>query len=145
MQQIMGGFLDSVVRLAALLAALQVVHCSNPNEAFKESLWIRSLPSGHIYTHMEFLITDHVLSHNPDHSRLFPRALLEILNAHDVYELHYSLTQGYWRLDSWGESNTSAPTGAQISAWISSDDERLVIVKSTQMVHEVMQLNVRFV
>lgn len=96
---------------------------ANHNEAFEESLWVKSLPSGHIYTRMEFELTDRVATHDPNHSRIFPRALLEILNAHDVYELHYSLTQGYWRLGSWGEMNTSTPTGAQISAWFAAENE----------------------
>lgn len=96
------------------------------NERFKESLWVKSLPSGHIHTYMEFLLTDDAGTHNANHSSLFPRALLEILNAHDVYELQYSLTQGYWRLGSWGESGTSAPTGAQVSAWFGSEREEYV-------------------
>ncbi|CAL8074745.1 unnamed protein product [Orchesella dallaii] len=123
LQREMGTVVGCLFVLQLFHACLLTVHARDSSEVFKESLWIRSLPSGHVYANMEFVLTDLISRHDPDHSRLFPRALLEILNAHNVHELHYTLTQGYWRLHSWGEVENSAPTGAQISAWFASLNE----------------------
>jgi hypothetical protein len=98
------------------------------DERYEESLWIRSLPSGHIHTRMEFLIRkDGGDDGGNFHTRLFPRALSEILEAHRVEELQFSLTQGHWRLESWGDPYpvSVAPTGAHVVAWFmtNSTDE----------------------
>src|SRR5689334_22380158 len=82
------------------------------HEDYEESLWIRRLPSDHIHVRMEFVISrDH--STSVDHTAFFPRTLSEILTTHNVAELQLSLTQGHWRLETWGDPfpSQTAPTG----------------------------------
>jgi len=85
---------------------------------FEETLKVKSLPSGNIYTYFEFRINDVGLS---NHTRFFPRALSDILIHHSVQELHFSLTQGHWRTEFWGDPILPAPGGAQVIAWFTSD------------------------
>ena len=107
-----------------LLCGILLIHASF-GDRFEEALWTKSLPSGHVHAHFEFLIRD-VHSTNLNHTRLFPRAILEILVAHSVHELHFSLSQGYWRTETWGEPFIAAPTGAHVVAWFLSDNAEYV-------------------
>ena len=90
------------------------------SESFEETLYMRRLPSGHVYTHFEFVIRDKSLSND---TRLFPRSLGEILEAHQIQELQFSLTQGYWRIETWGEPIIPAPTGGHVVGWFTADDQ----------------------
>lgn len=92
-------------------------------DSYEENLKIKALPTGNIYTYFEFSISDFNLS---NHTRYFPRALSDILIYHSVQELHFSLTQGYWRTESWGDPILPAPGGAQVVAWFTSKDNELV-------------------
>ncbi len=86
-------------------------------EVFEESLRLKSLPSRHIYAFFQFRIREKELS---NFSRLFPRTLTEVLVAHSVHELHFTLTQGHWRTESWGQGLSPAPSGAHVRAWFTS-------------------------
>lgn len=50
-------------------------------------------------------------------SRLFPRALGEILGRYDVDELHISLTGGLWRYETWGYPVVDAAPGVELLTW----------------------------
>jgi len=97
------------------------------DDHYHESLWVEGLPGDHVHSRMEFLIRTDGRHENNYHTRLFPRALSEILEAHGVEELTFTLTQGHWQLDSWGDPYPVrvAPTGAHVSAWFrtKSSDE----------------------
>lgn len=41
----------------------------------------------------------------------------EIIQRHNVQELHISLTKGLWRYDAWGYPVKAAPPGAELWAW----------------------------
>ncbi|XP_002736149.2 GPI-anchor transamidase component PIGT-like [Saccoglossus kowalevskii] len=92
---------------------------SNPDK-FDEELFIRPLPSGHVYSHFQFTTTWDVDVHDPStfaHYNFFPKSLGQIINKYSVQELHLSLTQGYWRHEKWGYPVSSAPPGAQLWVW----------------------------
>lgn len=118
-----------LVRFKCIVQAAETVVNNNnnglPSEKFEESLKLKSLSNGLLFAHFEFTTTISSLS---NYTRLFPRTLAEILDTHNVYELHLSLTQGYWRIESWGELGvdlpvTSSPGGAFVSAWFTAEDK----------------------
>ncbi|XP_065581877.1 GPI transamidase component PIG-T-like [Artemia franciscana] len=94
---------------------------ANCHETFSEELVIKPLESGHLMSHFRFVHT--LLQEKDDYSnfRTFPRPFWEIVQLHGVQELHFSLTQGYWKTKKWGFPPRSAPTGAEIYAWFQHD------------------------
>ncbi|KAK6174398.1 hypothetical protein SNE40_017684 [Patella caerulea] len=87
---------------------------------FKEELFIKPLPSGHVYFHFQFTTTWEADFENPksfEHYRLFPKSLGHVLTTYKVQELHLSQTQGLWRHDKWGYPVSSAPPGAELWVW----------------------------
>lgn len=52
---------------------------------------------------------------------MFPRALGEIIERHNIQELHISLTGGLWRYEKWGYPIFDAAPGAEVWAWFKSD------------------------
>lgn len=57
------------------------------------------------------------------HTHLFPRAISEIIDRHNVRELQLSLTTGLWRYESWGYPVLDAAPGAEVWAWFNSNTE----------------------
>lgn len=57
------------------------------------------------------------------HTHLFPRAIGEILNRHNIQELHISLTNGLWRYEKWGYPVNDAAPGAELWAWFKPDTQ----------------------
>ncbi|XP_034944073.1 GPI transamidase component PIG-T [Chelonus insularis] len=89
------------------------------NDSFDEELFIKPLPSGHVYAYFQFttlwnITKQHNLLH---HSHLFPRGLAVLIARHNVDELHISLTSGLWRHQKWGYPVYDAGPGAEIWAW----------------------------
>jgi len=103
----------SILGVFVLLLTL----CQGEAERFEEIMRVKPLPSGHLYTYFEFVTTQPQLS---NFSSLFPRSLSEVLQAHSVHELHFTLTQGHWQTESWGQPLESAPGGAQVRAWFTA-------------------------
>ncbi|PIK54259.1 putative GPI transamidase component PIG-T-like [Apostichopus japonicus] len=60
------------------------------------------------------------------HYDLFPKAVGQIIESHDVKELHLSLTQGLWRHDKWGYPVRSSPPGAELWAWFNETPARSI-------------------
>lgn len=52
-----------------------------------------------------------------NHTRLFPRALGELIQRYDLQELHVYLTGGLWRYEQWGYPVADAAPGAEVWAW----------------------------
>lgn len=57
------------------------------------------------------------------HTRLFPRALGEMIERYNVQELHVTLTSGLWRYENWGYPVVDAAPGAEVWAWFKSGTE----------------------
>ena len=60
---------------------------------------------------------------------MFPKSLGEILEVHEVSELHLTLTQSAWRHREWaslGGAGADAPPGAELWVWFAprSQDSR---------------------
>ncbi|XP_060518647.1 GPI transamidase component PIG-T [Cylas formicarius] len=94
-------------------------------ETFTEELLIKPLYSEQLYVHFQFVTKWDINSETENylHSRLFPRALGEIINRHNIEELHVSLTGGLWRYETWGYPVVDAAPGAEVWAWFKSDTE----------------------
>jgi len=91
---------------------------NDSKDSFTEELFIKPLPTGHLYSYFQFTTKWDV---NPEetklrHFNLFPRVLGEIIEKHSIRELHVSLTQSFWRTDKWGYPVRFAGPGAEISA-----------------------------
>ncbi|XP_015929814.2 GPI transamidase component PIG-T isoform X2 [Parasteatoda tepidariorum] len=102
-----------------LLNLLKVFFCESQSETFNEKLFVKPLPSGHVYTQFQFVVQKDLISDDENafrHFRLFPRSLGEIIHEYDVQELHFSLTQGLWRYEKWGYPLRDAPPGAELWA-----------------------------
>lgn len=54
-------------------------------------------------------------------SRLFSRALSEVIIRHNIEELHVSLTAGLWRYAMWGYPVFDAAPGAEVWVWFKED------------------------
>ncbi|GAB1598139.1 GPI transamidase component PIG-T-like [Argonauta hians] len=104
--------------LLLLLYIVNVVIASE--DKFSEELFIKPLPSGHVYFNFQFITRWDIDVRNKsqfNHYRLFPKSLGDIVSSHDVQELHLSLTQGIWRHDKWGYPIHDAPSGAELWVW----------------------------
>ena len=97
---------------------------------FHEELYIRQLPTGHVYSLFQF--TTHVdqdLFHNEmsSHFNIFPKSLGEIVSTFNIAELRLSLTQGRWLYDKWSYPVYSAPTGILLSIWFNPNLNRTAV------------------
>ncbi|XP_047140682.1 GPI transamidase component PIG-T isoform X1 [Hydra vulgaris] len=96
-------------------------------DSFSEELFLKQLPSGHLYSLFQFTNSLEVnLFDNrlPEHFNLFPKSFAEIIEKFHVLELHLSLTQGRWQYSKWGYPVISAPTGIELWAWFNPDLDR---------------------
>ncbi|KAG5896881.1 hypothetical protein JTB14_033521 [Gonioctena quinquepunctata] len=109
--------------LSTLFILFQVNFVITYKDTFTEELLLKPLYSEQIYGHFQFSIKWDTNLENEtfNHSRLFPRALGEIIERFNVQELHVSLTGGLWRYESWGYPVIDAAPGAEIWAWFNSD------------------------
>lgn len=110
-----------IFAFVVLLSCLAVVHAVS--DSFTEELLIKPLYSEQVYAHLHFSTkwdTD-LASETFHHTNLFPRALGEIIERHNVQELHLSLTAGLWRYEKWGYPVTNAAPGAELWAWFKPD------------------------
>lgn len=89
------------------------------NDIFHEELYMKPLPSGHVYSYFQFTtIWNTSFEINTfDHCHLFPRSLGEIVGRYNVQELHISLTGGLWKHEFWGYPIIDAPPGAESWVW----------------------------
>lgn len=105
-----------VLRIIFVLSTL--LRCAQSNDVFNEELLIKPLPSGHVYAHFQFTTRLETPSGSaPNHYRLFPKSLGNVLHKFNVWELHLSLTQGQWKHRNWGYPVEDAPPGGQVWAW----------------------------
>ncbi|CAI9714892.1 GPI transamidase component PIG-T-like [Octopus vulgaris] len=110
----------NVVCLSLTCLLFIITAVTAAEDKFSEELFIKTLPSGHVYFHFQFITRWDVDIRNKsefNQYRLFPKSLGDIVSAHDVQELHLSLTQGIWRHDKWGYPIHDAPPGAELWVW----------------------------
>jgi len=108
------------------------------SDIYDEELVMRRLASGNIAAQFRFTTTTHefgkllmimfefqlyiLLAAEFD---LFPKVIAEFVQQYALSELHFSLAQGFWRTQLWGNPpQPAAPTGAQISAWFDGNSSR---------------------
>lgn len=91
-------------------------------EKFEESVKFDFISNQQVHAFFNFT-TKWTLGDDFDNGyyRLFPRPIGELVKKYNIEEFHFSLTQGLWRVEQWGVSPTSNPTGAQIRAWFARD------------------------
>eukprot|EP00794_Sanderia_malayensis_P019072 gene19072-20987_t len=108
-----------------LLVALQcliIFFGQVAGEKFSEELFIKRLRTGHVYTHSQFVTHSSLTGKEGDsHYNLFPKSFGQIIKKYHVAELHLSLTHGRWRHQVWGYPIQSAPHGAELWVWFSSN------------------------
>ncbi|KAG1670228.1 GPI transamidase component PIG-T [Nymphon striatum] len=106
--------------LSVLFLLISTSCYSLTDDSFSEELFIKPLPTGHVYSYFQFTTKWDVDIRNNEaftHFRLFPKSIGEILVKYHVEELHLSLTQGLWKSKKWGYPVISAPPGAQLWVW----------------------------
>lgn len=120
----MAGFIKLVL---LTVSAFFVVPSDANSDEFNEELFFKTLPSGHIYGHFQFVTTWNTSLNSPasKHYRLFPRALGEIFETYSVKELHLSFSQGRWRHETWGYPVIDASSGAELLAWFQADRDNI--------------------
>ena len=101
------------------------VFCGNKADNFIEELFIKTLPTGQLYSHFQFttIWNTTFASENSKHYRLFPRPLGEVIEKFNVKELHLSLSQNRWQHELWGYPVSDASVGAELLVWFSSNVE----------------------
>lgn len=108
-----------------LFVLLSCVHYGFCDDEFTEELFIKPLPTGHVYSYFQFTTTWDVTNTNRFHYNLFPKSLGEILFKHKVRELHLTLSQGLWRYPSWGYPFNDAAPGMELWVWFEESTENL--------------------
>lgn len=105
--------------LFVLSIKVYLVRSVMSSDRFHEELYLKPLPSGHVYSYFQFTtVWNTSFEFNTfDHCHLFPRSLGEIIDRYNVQELHISLTGGLWRHEFWGYPVIDAPPGAESWVW----------------------------
>ena len=104
-----------------------------PREDFAEAVTLRRLAGPPAFTGEEtalanfsFAISlDNVTRAGAQHTGIFPAALVQLLQANDVEDLHLSMTSGFWDDTLWGAAHAPpgvvlramVPTGSRERAW----------------------------
>ncbi|XP_055333755.1 GPI transamidase component PIG-T-like [Paramacrobiotus metropolitanus] len=109
----------AVLPALLLLAAVETLSSQN-SDRFSEELFVSPLSTGHVYLHFKFSISTPLRSKYV-HMDYFPKSVIDIVQAHNVRELHVRLTQGAFRHEKWGYPILSAPSGAEVWAWFQDD------------------------
>ncbi|KAJ2964457.1 hypothetical protein NQZ79_g692 [Umbelopsis isabellina] len=111
---------------------------SGRQDSFEEELLISPLDDGKLLTHFQFTTlveldstvekqgkrkTQLVTVLVPiSHYGLFPKSIGQVINHHNVQELHLTFTQGRWQYEEWGYPVAqSAGTGVELWAWMKAD------------------------
>ncbi|XP_014250041.1 GPI transamidase component PIG-T [Cimex lectularius] len=110
--------MNPIAKCVLLSALLSLAKCRQAKDEYHEELFIKPL-NGYVYAYFQFTTVweTPINNHTFDHCHLFPRPVGEILQRHDVQELHVSLTKGLWRYETWGYPVVSAPPGAELWTW----------------------------
>ncbi|XP_071823814.1 GPI transamidase component PIG-T-like [Apostichopus japonicus] len=101
---------------------------ASDDDYFIEELYMNPMPNGFVHSHFQFSIfsNSNLFRSSGQHYDLFPKAVGQIIESHDVKELHLSLTQGLWRHDKWGYPVRSSPPGAELWAWFNETPARSI-------------------
>ncbi|KAF8318956.1 Gpi16 subunit, GPI transamidase component [Clavulina sp. PMI_390] len=114
----------AVILLAGLTPVISTSH-----EDYNESLRVKPLPNGKQLISFDFKIrtamwgTSSIPMEETQHYRLFPLPLAQLLQQHDISELHLTLNAGKWNQAQWGHQDVASTAGgAELWAWISMSD-----------------------
>ncbi|KAJ8920991.1 hypothetical protein NQ315_015787 [Exocentrus adspersus] len=115
--------MNKIISCIFYLLILTIKLARTTSETFTEELLIKPLYSEQLYAHFQFTTKWDVdpSTENFNHTRIFPRALGELLKRYNIQELHVSLTGGLWRYENWGYPVTDAAPGAEVWAWFKRD------------------------
>lgn len=122
-------WLKFIMQFLLLFCVFSFLKLVSPLEKdyFTEELLIKPLFSEQLYAHFHFS-TSWDIDPNTEkyhHSHLFPRAVGEIVERHNIQELHISLTGGLWRYETWGYPVVDAAPGAEVWAWFKPNTENV--------------------
>lgn len=97
------------------------------SDSFHEELLLKPLGNGKVYAYFQFttLWNQSFESNKFEHCHLFPHSLAEIIQTHNVQEMHVSLTEGLWRHRYWGYPVIEAPPGAELWVWFQKNTENI--------------------
>lgn len=87
------------------------------SEGFRERLVLRPLPDGTLVAHFRFVSSlARGNEHQLHHHKLFPKAILQIVESFRVQEMELSFTQGRWKHKQWGAYEGVKPSGVELRA-----------------------------
>ena len=96
------------------------------NDSFYESLQLEQVNNDQLYAFFNFTTTWKYSSEFlPQHYRLFPRAIGQLIVKYNIAELHFTMTQGLWRYEQWGYPYAPSPTGAQLWVWFHKNTKNI--------------------
>nr|ATU82891.1 secreted Gpi16-like protein [Pristhesancus plagipennis] len=111
-----------------LVSCLSISRTSGIKDEYHEELFMKPL-GGYVYSYFQFTTLWDIpflsVNNSFDHCHLFPRTLGELIQRHNVQELHISLTKGLWRYEDWGYPIQTAPPGAELWAWFKHDTTKI--------------------
>jgi len=88
------------------------------SDVFYETFRFEQVNNDQVYGFFNFTTTwNYDLKFEPQHYRLFPRSIGQLILKYNIAELHFTMTQGLWRYEHWGYPYAPAPTGAQLWVW----------------------------
>jgi phosphatidylinositol glycan class T len=85
-------------------------------EGFRERLVLRPLPDGTLLAHFRFVSSLARRSEHQHHHKLFPKAIVQIVESFRVQEMELSFTQGRWKHKQWGAYEGVKPSGVELRA-----------------------------
>ncbi|KAM3578826.1 Subunit of the glycosylphosphatidylinositol transamidase complex-like protein [Umbelopsis sp. WA50703] len=91
---------------------------SGRQDSFEEELLISPLDDGKLLAHFQFTTLVELDSAVEKKGK----PIGQVINHHDVQELHLTFTQGRWQYEEWGYPvSQSAGTGVELWAWMKGD------------------------
>ncbi|XP_003741259.1 GPI transamidase component PIG-T [Galendromus occidentalis] len=110
-------------RLLLVVLLCGISRRSSADETFIEELFVKPLPSGHLYSFFSFTTTLNNPAENMRFYRLLPSTIGDLLQINSVDEFHLSLTQGKWSHEQYGYPIKDRPAGAVLWAWFKENPD----------------------
>ena len=119
------GFKEDL-NMRVFIFCLSLIVTVNTNDFFYESFKLEQVNNDQVYGFFNFTTTwKYDLKFEPQHYRLFPRSIGQLISKYNIAELHFTMTQGLWRYEHWGYPYAPSPTGAQLWVWFHKDTENV--------------------
>ena len=88
------------------------------NDNFYEHLKLEQVNRDQVYGFFNFTTTwNYENQFIPQHYRLFPRSIGQLISKYNIAEFHFLMTQGLWRYKQWGFPYAPSSTGAELWVW----------------------------